>query len=92
MTREALRQLTDDELLEKGTALRKAKRLHALLIGFLGGILLFGFGGWLMSPERRVGFLIPMLFPILMIRHLVGKSKDNRDLEDVLRERGLTRG
>ena len=89
MEKRQLSELTDEELLVEKKKLKKSRINHALLIGFLAGILIFGFGNWILSPERRIGFLIPMLFPILVIYRLLKNPKKNNDLEEVLKERNL---
>ena len=62
-----LSKLTDEELLIEKKKLQKSKTMHALIIGFLAGVLMFGFGGWILSPDKKIGFLIPMIFPIFFI-------------------------
>lgn len=81
--------LTDEELMIEKKKLKNAKVTHALIIGFLGGIILFGIIGWFMSAEKRLGFFIPMIFPAYFIYRMVKNSEKNKDLEDTLRERGL---
>ncbi|MEM8524852.1 MAG: hypothetical protein AAGG68_09420 [Bacteroidota bacterium] len=89
MTKEKLAALTDEELLVEKKKLKNSKMLHATLIGFLGGVLLFGIVSWILSPEKKLGFFIPMLFPIYFIYRLLKNPKSNQDLEEVLKERGL---
>ncbi len=89
MEKSELSQLSDEELLIKKKELKKSKTLHATLIGFLAGVLIFGTVAWLLSPERRIGFFIPMLIPIVMIYRMLKNSKKNRALEEVLKERQL---
>jgi hypothetical protein len=83
-------KLTDEELLVEKKKLKKSKLIHATLIGFLAGILIFGIVSWSLSPKKQLGFLIPMLIPIAFIYRLVKNSKNNTDLEHVLKERNLT--
>ncbi|MDP5121820.1 MAG: hypothetical protein NWQ46_09515, partial [Spirosomaceae bacterium] len=61
----------------------------AVLIGFLAGIVIFGIVAWSMSPKKQIGFLIPMLFPIIFIYKMIKNPKTNTELEDALKERGL---
>ncbi|MGA9239981.1 hypothetical protein [Robiginitalea sp.] len=82
-------ELTDEALLLEKKKLKKSKILHATLIGFLAGILIFGVVAWSLSPKKQFGFLIPMLIPIVFIYRLVKNSKTNKDLEDVLKDRNL---
>ncbi|GMQ29755.1 hypothetical protein [Algoriphagus confluentis] len=89
MTREELTTLSNEELLAEKKKLKNSKIFHATLIGFLIGILLFGFGAWILSPEKQAGFLIPMIFPIWFVYKMLKTPKKDSDLEEVLRERGL---
>ena len=82
-------ELTDEELLVEKKKLIKSKVTHALIIGFLAGVIIFGMVGWFMSSQKRLGFFIPMLFPAYFIYRMVKNSRKNQDLEAVLRERKL---
>jgi hypothetical protein len=90
MEEKDLYKLTDEELLVEKKKLKKSKLFHATVIGFLAGILIFGVISWSLSSEKRLGFLIPMLIPVAFIYRLLKNRKKNKDLEDVLKERGLT--
>ena len=81
---------TEDELLVEKKKLKKSKLFHAIAIGFLSGVLIFGMVSWSLSSEKQVGFLIPMLIPAVFIYRQLKKSNKNNDLEDVLKERGLS--
>jgi len=89
MEKKNYKEMTDTELLVERKGLNKSKIFHASAIGFLAGILIFGIVGWSLSEEKRLGFFIPMLIPILFIYKLVKNPKGNRDLEEVLKERRL---
>lgn len=89
MEKNELRRLTDEELLAAKKKLIKSKRLHAIWIGFLAGILVFGFVAWGLNPDRSVGFLIPMFFPAYFIYKSIKTPNKNKDLEEVLQERKL---
>ncbi len=82
-------QMTDEELQEEKKKLNKSKLFHAIFIGFLAGILIFGTVAWSLSDEKRIGFLIPMLFPVYFIRRTLKNSKANSALEQALKQRGL---
>jgi hypothetical protein len=82
-------ELTNEALLEEKKRLKKSKIMHGAIIGSLAGILIFGFGAWILSPEKRMGFLIPMFIPVLFIYNIVKNSKKNQGLIKVLIERGL---
>lgn len=89
MEKKDFSKLTDEELLIEKKKQKKSALFHATLIGFLAGILIFGFTSWMLSSEKRLGFLIPMLIPIVMIYRMVTSPKRNTDLEAVLKERNL---
>ena len=89
MEKKSFIEMTDKELLVEKEKLKKSKIFHATLIGFLAGILIFGLIGWGLSEEKRLGFFIPMLIPIVFIYKLVKNPKTNKDLEEVLKERRL---
>lgn len=89
MEKKNLYQLTDEELLVEKKKLKNSKLLHAGLIGFVAGILIFGFVAWILSPKKQFGFLIPMLLPIAFLYKMIKKPKKNTELEDVLKERNL---
>ena len=89
MDKEELYKLTDEELLVEKKKLKKSKIFHAVSIGFLTGILIFGFVSWSLSSEKRLGFIIPMLIPIVFIYKMLKNPNKNKDLEDVLKERNL---
>jgi hypothetical protein len=84
-----LYNLTDEELLVEKKKLQKSKVFHAVAIGFLAGILIFGFVSWSLSSEKRLGFLIPMSIPIVFIYRMLKNTNKNKELEDILKERGL---
>ena len=81
--------MSDAELLLEKKNLKTSRLLHATGIGFLAGIVIFGFGGWIFSAERSLGFLIPMVFPIFFIYKLLKNPKKDEELVEVLRKRGL---
>ena len=89
MEKKELSELTDEALLIEKKKLKKSKLFHAMYIGFLGGILIFGIVSWSLSSEKKLGFLIPMLIPIVFIYRLLKNPKRNKDLEEVLNERRL---
>ena len=89
MKKEDLYKLTDQELLVEKEKLKKSKLFYAAAIGFLAGILIFGVVSWALWSEKRFGFLVPMLIPVVFIYRLLKAPNTNRDLEDVLKERKL---
>ena len=89
MEKEDLFKLTDEELLIEKKKYRKGQLFNAVAIGFLAGILIFGFGAWALSSDKKPGFLIPMIFPIIFIYRLVKAPNKNTALKEVLRESNL---
>lgn len=89
MQKDALKQLTDEELLAAKKKAAKSRIFHALSIGFLAGILIFGFVSWVLSPEKRLGFLLPMLIPVVFIYRLLTSPNKHKALGEVLAERQL---
>ncbi len=89
MDKQQYSEMTNEELLVEKKKMKNSKILHALAIGFLAGILIFGFVSWGMSEKKRVGFLIPMLIPITMIYRIVKSPNKTKELEEVLKERNL---
>lgn len=82
-------KLTDEELLVEKDKLKKSKVFHAVSIGFLAGILIFGVVSWSLASEKHLGFLIPLLILLAFIYRMLKNPNENKDLEEVLRERGL---
>lgn len=89
MEKRDFHKLTDEELLVERKKLKNSKIFHAVGIGFLAGILIFGVVSWSLSSEKRLGFLIPMFIPVLFIYKMLKNSGDNKELEEVLKERNL---
>ena len=81
--------MSEEQLFAEVKKKKTLKNYHATGIGFLAGILLFGFGAWILSPDKRIGFLIPMIFPIFFIYILLKNPRNTSELEKVLKERGL---
>lgn len=90
MDKAALYKLTDEELLIEKKKMMKSKLYYAVSIGFLSGILIFGFVSWIMFSEKRFGFLVPMLIPVVLIYKILKTPNNNKDLEEVLKERKLS--
>ncbi len=82
-------EMTDEELLVEKKKLSKSKVVHATLIGFFAGVLIFGVVSWSLSAEKRIWFLIPMLIPIGFIFKLLKNPNKNKELEEVLKHRNL---
>lgn len=89
MDKTDLYKLTDEQLLVEKKKLMKSKLFYATAIGFFAGIFIFGFVSWIMFSEKRFGFLIPMLIPVIFIYRLLKVPNKNKDLEEVLKERKL---
>lgn len=80
MDKAALYKLTDEELLIEKKKMMKSKLYYAASIGFLSGILIFGFVSWLMFSEKRFGFLVPMLIPVVLIYKILKTPNKNKEL------------
>lgn len=89
MEKKDLYKLTDEELLAEKRKLKNSKVFYAGAIGFLAGILIFGVVAWGLSSEKQLGFLLPILIPIIFIYRMLKNPNNNKDLEEVLKERGL---
>ncbi|MDX1907370.1 MAG: hypothetical protein SF053_10085 [Bacteroidia bacterium] len=89
MEKKDLYQLTDEALLAEKQKLKKSKIFYAGAIGFLAGVLIFGLIAWSLSPERSLVTLMLMLIPATFISGLLKNPHKNKDLEEVLQERGL---
>lgn len=89
MEKKDLHKLTDEELLAEKNKLKKSKIFYAAAIGFLAGILIFGVVAWSLSSEKKLGFLIPLLIPVVFIYRMLKNPNNDKDLEEVLKERGL---
>jgi hypothetical protein len=89
MNNKDIYQMTDEELLVEKRNLKSSRIFHALSIGFLAGILVFGLVSWSLSAETHFGFLVPMLIPIIFIYKLLKKPNTSKDVEELLKKRGL---
>ena len=76
-----LENLTDEELLKEKKKLKKAKIINATLIGFLIGIIVW-------SVAKNTWGLLTLI-PLFLIYKLVNNSKQDKDLEELLKERNL---
>ena len=81
MTKRDLTKLTDEELLKEKRKLKNTKIINATLIGFLVGIVIWSIA------KNTWGFLT--LIPLFFIYKLVNHSKNDKGLEDLLKERNL---
>ena len=90
MDKQDLSQLTDEEPLAAKKQLKQSRLFHTIGIGFLAGILLFGVIAFALSPEKQVGFLIPLAIPVVFIYRALKNPKQNTDLEEVLKARNLS--
>lgn len=82
MTQKKLTELSDEELLQEAKKRKSAAITNAILIGFLIGVVFFS------VLKNSLGFLT--LIPLFFIYKLANNSKyDNKELENLLKERGL---
>jgi cobalamin biosynthesis protein CobD/CbiB len=82
-------KMTNDELLVEKQKMKRSKTFNAVFIGFLAGIIAVGVVSWFLSSKKNVAFWIPMLFPIVFIYKQFKKPNEYKELEDLLKERGL---
>jgi hypothetical protein len=77
-----LSQLTNEELLIEAKKQKSTATMNAVLIGFLAGIIFYS------VIKNTWGFLT--LIPLFLAYKLINKSNaDKKELEDLLKERGL---
>lgn len=81
MNQKELSELTDQELLEEAKKMKSTSVINALLIGFLIGIIIYS------AAKNTLGFFT--LIPLYFIYKIVNGSKDNKALEELLKERNL---
>ena len=75
MERKKSIQPTNGEQLAEKKRLKQSKFFHAASIGFLAGIFIFGIVSWSLSSEKHLGFLIPLLIPVVFIYKALNKPK-----------------
>ena len=82
MEQKKLTELTDQELLQEAKKRKSTSITNAVLIGFLIGIVFYS------VMKNSYGFFT--LIPLFFAYKLINNSKyDNKELEDLLRERNL---
>ena len=81
MTKKALQELTDEELLAESKKLKQAKIINALLIGVLAGIIIWS----VVKSTWGLFTLIPLFF----IYKLANNTPDAKELEELMKERNL---
>lgn len=83
MDEQELSQLSDDELRARRKEMKTAEIAHAVLIGFMVGIIIF-------SVAKNTWGLVTLI-PLFFIFKVLHKPERNRALKKVLAERGLDR-
>ncbi len=81
MQQKNLAELTDEELLEKAKKMKSTATINALMIGFMIGIIIYSI------VRNSLGFFT--LIPLFFAYKLINRSKNNKELEELLKERGL---
>lgn len=81
MDNENLAELSDHELLDLKKKMKRSSTIHAFIIGFLIGIILYSIA----NKSWSLLTLIPVYLIYLFVR---GENK-NKELKEVLRKRGL---
>lgn len=87
MKKNNLSELTDEELVVSKKNLKKTKTINAFLIGFIASIIVIGVVSSIYGKNYSI--LIPLLFPIYFIYRIVGNSNKNKELEALLKKRGI---
>ena len=81
MKQKELSELTDQELLEEAKKMKSASITNAVFIGMMIGIVIFSI------VKNSIGFFT--LIPLLFAYKAFDKSKNNKALEKILKERNL---
>ena len=81
MEQKELSELTDQELLDKAKKMKTASTMNALGIGIIIGVVIYG------VANDNFGFLA--LIPLYFFYKIISNSKDNEELEKLLKERKL---
>lgn len=81
MTQKELSELTDEELLAEAKKMKSASIINATLIGAMIGIIIYS------AAKNTLGFFT--LIPLYLAYKLIKSSKNNTDLEALLKERNL---
>jgi hypothetical protein len=89
MNKKDFHEMTDDELLVEKKEMKISNFFSAAAIGFLAGIIATGIVAWSFSPKKQIGFLIPILIPIIFIYKQFKKPDKYKDLKEILKKRGL---
>jgi hypothetical protein len=76
-----LEELTDEELLEEAKKNKQNPKFNAMFIGFLFGIIIYS------VIVNSVGFFT--LIPMFIIYIFVNKSKKDKEIKKLLKERNL---
>ena len=67
------------ESTEARKKVRNSTLFHAVWIGFLAGIMVFGIVAWSMTTDKKIGFLIPFFFPAFFMFKLFKKPPQKGD-------------
>jgi len=81
MNQEELSELTDQELLAVAKKAKSTSIINAVLIGFMMGVVVYSI------VKNSLGFFT--LIPLFLAYKLFNNSKNNRALEQLLKERNL---
>ncbi|MCB9307245.1 MAG: FUSC family protein [Lewinellaceae bacterium] len=81
MEQKKLSELTDEELLQEAKKMKSNSIMNAVLIGFMFGIIIYSIA------KNSLGILT--LIPLLFAFNLINKSKDDKALKELLKERNL---
>lgn len=81
MKQKELSDLTDQELLDEAKKMKTSSWIHAFLIGFMIGIVVY-------SVVKNTWGLLTLI-PLFFIYKLTSNSSRNKELKKLLKERNL---
>ena len=89
MEKKDLHNMSNDEWLVEKRKMKSSRIFSAVFIGFLAGVVAVGVVSWIISSKKNFAFWLPMFFPIYFIYKEFKKPNEFKQLEDLLKERGL---
>lgn len=84
MMQKELSELTDQELLDKAKKIKSTSIINALLIGLMIGVVIYG-----VAKKNLSFFALITLFFVFRAFNNSKNVKDNKALEELLKERNL---
>ncbi|WP_233265930.1 FUSC family protein [Formosa sp. L2A11] len=81
LSKQELSRLTDQELLDKTKQVKSFAIINATLIGLMAGIIVYS------VVKNTLGLVT--LIPLFFIYKFVNRSKENKEIAQLLKDRGL---